>query len=316
MVSREIRAWDNYWKRGEINSCISGENSEYQNEVNQFWQEFFADFDNDICLLDIGTGNGLLPVLAVDVANEKNFSWEVHGVDLADIDPEKYVRACTEELSQINFQGRIAAEALPFEDRYFDGVTSQYAIEYGTLSKSIPEISRVLKKSGQFCAVLHARDSIVVQQNIENMTEADFLLGNTIFDSCKKLLSRAYASGRNMDGIADVYIAQVESLAGSFQENIRPNIIPKMQQTLLEILRLSPQYSLSQVLEMVDNAVIRLQGQRAILADLVNSSLDKTQEDQLVEMMIEAGFKDIKISEFRIGAKNILLGICIKAQMK
>lgn len=312
MVSREIKAWDNYWKKGEINSCISGSNSEYQQQINQFWQDFFGGFEDHAILLDVGTGNGLLPVLAVDEANKKNLDWEIHGVDLADIDPEKYVDQWSEQLGQINFQGRIAAEDLPFEEGYFNGVTSQYAIEYGDLSRSIPEIYRILKRGGHFCGVFHARDSTVVQQNNEGIAEADFLLNSAIFQKCKDQLIKGY--GGKITAPFEEYVRLVQALGNSFQAGRALNIIPRMQHSLLEILKLSKRYPLAQGIEMIDNAALRLEGHRAILADLVKCSLDKKQVDHLMSHMKSCGFDAVQMSDFRMGKKNILLGICMRAQ--
>ncbi len=319
MISKETRGWDNYWKRGELHSCISAHSKENQSKINDFWLKVYSDFSDDMTLLDIGTGNGLLPSLAVTSANDREYSWEIHGVDLADINPAHDVPSAKELLDQINFQGRIAAEDLPFEDRYFDLVTSQYAIEYSDMARSIAEISRVLKAGGHFCAVLHSDASLVVVQNKQNIREAEYLLDSGVFVKCKELLSHILM-GNYSDKEAQTMVNQyVDNLAGLSQSYLDPsslNIIPVMQNSLLEILKLSRKYTVGQILEMVDNARLRLIGQRDLLLDLVGSALSETGVSKLKTGLEGLGFEVIISQDFCIGQNSKILGYYIQAMKK
>ncbi len=317
MISKETKVWDNYWKRGELHSCISASDKENQKEVNDFWLRIYDEFPDGLTFLDIGTGNGLLPSLAVTCANEKEYGWEIHGVDLADINPVRDVPGSKELLDQINFQGRIAAEDLPFESEYFDVVTSQYAIEYSDISRSIVEISRVLKKGGSFCAVLHSYNSIVVSQNNDNANEAKYLLDSYIFANCRELLSRILSgkfSNTEIQAHVDQYVENLVQLSQSYVSQNDLNIIPIMQNSLMEILKLSQKYHPQQVLEMVDNARLRLKAQRELLLDLVGSALDEVKIENLLGELKGLGFEKIKAQEFSIGEKNVILGYYIQLQ--
>ncbi len=319
MITKEIKVWDNYWKRGELHSCISASDQKNQTEVNDFWLAFYSKFRNDTVLLDIGTGNGLLPSLAVSYANEKEYSWEVHGIDLANIDPVRDVPDAKEILDQINFQGRIAAEELPFEAEYFDVVTSQYAIEYSDMTRTLPEISRVLKNGGEFCAIFHSDQSLVVLQNNENAREAAYLLASDIFDESKKLLHlilSGMAPNTNIQIYVDRYVENITELSRSYPSSSSLNIIPRMQNSLMEILKLRMQYYPQQILEMVDHAKRRLEEQRAILLNLVRSALDKTAIENLVRQLDSLGFEILLQEEFSIGVKGAVLGYCIRARKK
>lgn len=311
MVTRETRSWDNYWKRGALHSCISASDKQKQKEIDDFWTGLYAQFPDEIASLDIGTGNGLLPSLAVTYANRQEYGWEIHGVDLADIDPVRDVPEAQDILDQVNFQGRIAAEDLPFEAGYFDLVTSQYAIEYSDMSRSIPEMARVLKPGGIFCAVLHSHKSLVVSQNNENAREAKYLLESDIFEICKELLS-LMLSGKATDttglNYEDQYVESLVELSESYASSLPLNIIPVMQKSLMEIMRLSKKYHPQQVLEMVDNAKKRLSEQRELLLDLVNSALDEAKLEELLGQVKSLDFELIHEGGFSIGKKNLILG--------
>ena len=310
MITKETKVWDDYWKRGELHSCISASDKENQKEINDFWLRTYANFDDDKTLLDIGTGNGLLPSLAVTYANAKKYSWELHGVDLADINPARDVPGASEILDPVNFQGRINAEDLPFEPEYFDVVTSQYAVEYSDMSRSIPEIARVLKKGGSFCAVLHSHDSVVVSQNNANAREGDYLLQSDIFTDCKELLTLMLQSDLQVYG--ERYIEKLVQLPKSYPEPSSLNIIPKMQNALLEILKLSRKYHPQQVLGMVDIARRRLKEQRDVLLDLVGSALDETKIESLLRQLEGLDLEIIHSHKFCIGEDRQILGCTIQ----
>ena len=51
MVSKETRGWDNYWKRGELHSCISAHDKENQTKINDFWLKVYSGFSDDMKFL-------------------------------------------------------------------------------------------------------------------------------------------------------------------------------------------------------------------------------------------------------------------------
>ncbi len=320
MVTKETRGWDNYWKRGALHSCISAADKDKQQEINDFWGGIYAQFPDEIASLDIGTGNGLLPSLAVTYANEQAYSWEIHGVDLANIDPVADVPEAKDLLDQINFQGRIAAEDLPFAAGYFDLVTAQYAIEYSDMARSIPEIARVLKKGGVFCAILHSHNSLVVAQNNENAQEADYLLESDIFRECKDLLSLMLSGKEAEGGIYNQYVENLVRLSESYPSPSSLNIIPVMQNSLMEIMKLSRKYRPQQILEMVDNARRRLSEQRDLLRDLVNSALDEAKLEELLVQLKSLNFDLVHEGRFSIGQEkgqeNVMLGHYIQLKKR
>tara|TARA_R110002073_G_scaffold269977_6_gene433217 strand:+ start:3658 stop:4620 length:963 start_codon:yes stop_codon:yes gene_type:complete len=312
-VGNDIGVWDNYWKRGELHSCIPASDKDSQNDINCFWQDFFSSFGDDQVLLDIGTGNGLLPSLAVRYANEQGFGWEVHGIDLADIDPVRDVPALRSILDQVNFQGRINCEDLPFDEEYFDVVTAQYAVEYSEISKSISEIHRVLKKGGTCCLVLHSDHSLVVSQNKLNIAESDYLLGRDIFLRCKEGLSQILASGRSAAQVSEDlmrYRRTVESLSEDVPEKGWMNVIPIMQSSLLEILNLRSLYHPAQVVGMIDHAKRRLKEQRDVLCTLVKAALDSEDRKAFIQDLSRTRFDVTMAQDFCVGEKQLVLGCC------
>ena len=167
--------WDRYWQANRVASCFEG-TAGYAGEIAAGWRHFFSDFEDGARLLDICTGNGAVPMIAAEVARDLGHRFEIHGVDRAAIDPERFVTSGSTGLSEIRFRGRTRIERLPFSDASFDGVSGQYALEYTNSEKSIPEIVRVLRPGGRFRLVLHAREGTTPQASRPAIDQARFLL--------------------------------------------------------------------------------------------------------------------------------------------
>ena len=75
--------WEDFWRSGRIVSCPTDSTDGYTGNVKATWEEFFTSLPDGARLLDVGTGNGALPLSALVGARWRWASFEGHGVDLA-----------------------------------------------------------------------------------------------------------------------------------------------------------------------------------------------------------------------------------------
>jgi SAM-dependent methyltransferase len=174
-ASGDQRGWADYWKADCAASC-EPENPATALEIARLWQDWLADFPDGSRILDVATGNGIVLAHAASAARARGRRFALTGVDLADIDPPRYVRNLDPELRAATFRGGVAAESLPFADGSFDLVVSQYGIEYADLERALAEVARVLVPGGALVWLAHAADSEIARQHRAQAAELDFLL--------------------------------------------------------------------------------------------------------------------------------------------
>jgi len=136
--------------------------------LDEAWQGFFHQLPADAAVLDVGTGNGALALLARETLGP--FA-EVHGVDVAEIDPTTFVSS-EEGLQSITFHPGVAMEQLPFDDDVFNAVVGQYALEYSDTARSVVEVLRVLKGDGRFRFLVHASGGTLEARNVLQQRQA------------------------------------------------------------------------------------------------------------------------------------------------
>lgn len=185
-----LEQWETYYRAGAIATCPLGADGGYDLEVREGWVEFFSKLPDTARVLDVGTGNGVVALIASETASALGRHWDIDATDLARIDPTRDVPDGGRRLAGINFHAGVATEKLPFEAASFDAVSGHYALEYTDIPAALAEIHRVLKSTGSARFVMHSADSVVIKSALWSLEEADLVLVQTkIFRRLHKLLT-------------------------------------------------------------------------------------------------------------------------------
>jgi len=176
--------WNDYWSQGHKTSFGNAFTDGYEGIIKDIWQQCFGSLKSDCKVLDLCTGNASLLRLAKSCLNEVN-NIEFTGVDYAQIDAKDDFF----EQNSINLAFGVNIEKLPFKDKNFDYVISNFGIEYSDLSKSIVEASRVLISGGKIELVCHCHDSTLIKSNAQELTMlSKMLCQNNVLDSLEGLV--------------------------------------------------------------------------------------------------------------------------------
>lgn len=174
-----LEQWETYYRGGMIATCPTGPDGGYDLEVRDAWVEFFSMLPAQARILDVGTGNGVVALIAAETASAQGRNWEIHATDLAQIDPPRHVPDGARRLAGITFHAGVATEHLPFETESFDAVSGHYALEYTDTRAALAEIHRVLKPAGDAQFIMHHADSMLLQSARRTLREAEIVLVDT-----------------------------------------------------------------------------------------------------------------------------------------
>ena len=96
--------WRDYWKADRPASCMP-ENERTAQEIAATWQKWFAECAGGSRILDIATGNGIVLTHAAAAGRQLNRAFALTGVDLADIDPLRYLTSLEDDMRAATFIG-------------------------------------------------------------------------------------------------------------------------------------------------------------------------------------------------------------------
>lgn len=213
-----LEHWEIYYRGGALATCPTSAEGGYDLELRQAWVDFFTALPDEARILDVGTGNGVVALIALETGAELGRNYEVHGTDLARIDPLRHLPDGASRLAGIRFHAGVATEQLPFEPESFDAVSGHYALEYMFIDEALAEIRRVLKPAGRACFILHHRDSLLVRNAHRSLQHADWVLKET---KIYRLLRRHIEAERKSRAAARKTWQELNLAARFLQEGLR-----------------------------------------------------------------------------------------------
>jgi ubiquinone/menaquinone biosynthesis C-methylase UbiE len=287
-----LQHWEAYYRTGALATCPTAPEGGYDQEVREAWVEFFTDLPEAARVLDIGTGNGVVPLIALETATALGRRYEIHGTDLARIDPKRNLRDGQQRLAGIEFHAGIATERLPFESRSFDAVSGHYALEYMQIDAALAEIFRVLKPSGRARFILHHADSLLVLNARQSLRQADLVLQDTriyrllrrFIEAERKSPPAARRAREDLNAAALKLQQGLDQLSSALVVSVTLDAVQKL---LAARARMSP-HALERA---IDSAEAELRASVHRLQDLVARTQDEDGIAAIEAAAVAAGFR-------------------------
>lgn len=177
-------AWSGYWRAGHAESCPGEEASLAPLAV--VWSGFFSTIRDGARLLDIATGGGWVVRLALAAAEAHKKSFTIDGIDMADL--SRVRSTLTPGRSVVRLASGVDAGALPFPEASFDGVCSQFGVEYANVSLACREAVRVMRPGARGLFVIHHRDSAITSAAIARLAAYRAVFANDdAYDAGRKV---------------------------------------------------------------------------------------------------------------------------------
>ena len=163
-----MNPWSLFWRQGHSTTFGDYFKQGYTGPVDDWWQAKLSTLSPDPVLLEVGCGNcSLLPAMV-----KSGIKGAYVGVDLANIRLSTVSeQGLPESGIKVTLHSETPAENVPEPDDSADLIASVFGIEYSDLDQSLPEVLRLLKPGGQFCALLHHDDSVVTSMSRRAVSE-------------------------------------------------------------------------------------------------------------------------------------------------
>lgn len=163
-----MKHWSNYWaSTNTLNSFAESDTSKgYSGSIKEYWFEVFSALKPHSKVVDLGCGNGALACLAAEFSNKHGLDLEIHGVDAANINPVKSVKAEPETLKlleTIHFHPNTPIENLSFDENSIDLFMSQFGFEYSDMNLALQQCHKALNATGSIAIMAHHPDSFITK---------------------------------------------------------------------------------------------------------------------------------------------------------
>lgn len=152
---------------------------EYSREVHSSWAEFLETLPRDARILDLGTGNHVVALIAADLAASRNYDWTIDAIDPREQEQTMSTTDGLPLIDRIDFHAETTPSRLPFEDASFDAVGGHHVLEFTDSALALAEVFRVLKPGGDAQFLMHHAESPLVQAAKVSLGEADLVFTQT-----------------------------------------------------------------------------------------------------------------------------------------
>lgn len=291
-------SWETYYRSGAIATCPTAPDGGYDFEVRQAWTEFFSTLRDGARLLDIGTGNGVIPAIAREVATALRRRWDIDATDLARIDPVRDVADGAQRFAGVRFHPGVPTERLPFEAGCFDAVSGHYALEYADTAAAFGEIHRVMKPGAEAQFIVHHADSVLVRAARGSLRESDLVFKETkVFRRLHRLVTMEQVQRGVTDQAAQDLRAAIHALKQGLAQarqagggRVLEVALDAVQKLLAARNRLRPQEAGLEV----DRAEADLRSSSRRLHDLLDHARDAGAMAEMEREAATVGFAHIE----------------------
>ncbi|GAB5382413.1 MAG: hypothetical protein Alis3KO_08820 [Aliiglaciecola sp.] len=181
-MNKEKENWSQYWQKesakGEV--FVNKDGDKHQG-LRDFWRSKLDNLPAGSRIIDLACGAGSI---YADLENAANFN--LFAADYSQSALEQLVK----RMPDVNIKV-CSANDLPYEDNMFDGVVSQFGIEYAGVSAFV-EAARVLKSKKTLVVLCHFQEGFIDSKNKQELEGAKLVETLNFIPIAKKVTNAFY----------------------------------------------------------------------------------------------------------------------------
>lgn len=268
-------AWTRYWRTGHTDSMPKARAAGALSALDTAWKNFFTGLPDGARVLDLATGGG--DVIQAALSCNRNF--KITGVDIADLP------AATDP--NVSLVGNTDLSQLPFPDACFEGVASQFGIEYADIPAAAGEAVRVLAPGGRGHFVVHHKGGALREDLTNNLAAHRFVFKDDLVFQAGRHLCRLRQQQAESGDIAQAkkgFHAAVSSLEARLQPDPHFAPVEKIVRALAA-MAMAPSFPLRQLEgleEQLHYSALRKTAQ-------IDAALDRGAMDRFATCLSDAG---------------------------
>ncbi|WP_404401876.1 class I SAM-dependent methyltransferase [Idiomarina seosinensis] len=302
-MSNKQNPWSVFWQKGAFASFLDKSSTLQNYQMRKFWFERMDELEPKQPILDIGTGNGIVPQWLAEYAAEKGKDFTVIGIDAAQINPTN---------SELTLHGETPYETFTLSgNKKFGTLVSNFGLEYGDLEQGLAHLHKNLKRGGALVALMHSEDSVIVQSSrkvYELLPSTIKQMNKAVEPLYKALLS---ANGQALPKSAQQAQQKLNQFANKHRNDPtfqRTNFVPAVK----HILSAAEQGKQQEAEKVFTDYLGNLTDHRARLSTLVKAVEQVGDQQQLQQQVEAAGFKKVSVQQVQFPETGVV-GLCLQA---
>ena len=303
-MSNKQNPWSVFWQKGAFASFLDEKSTLQNYQMRKFWFERMEETEPKQPILDVATGNGIVPQWLSEYAEKKGKKFDLIGVDSAVIKPAN---------DKLKLHGETPYErfTLP-SNKKFGTIVSHYGLEYGDMAKGLAHLHKNLKRGGMVIALVHSEDSVIVQTS-RKVYELLPTLIKHLNKSVEPLFTAILkAAGKPLPKNAQIAQQKLNQLAAKHRNDAafhRTNFVPAVR----HILQAAGQGKAAEAQRVFSEYLNNLNDHKARLTTMVKAVEQAGSGEQLKQQFEAAGFKDVQVEQVQFPETGIV-GQCVQAK--
>jgi ubiquinone/menaquinone biosynthesis C-methylase UbiE len=293
-----LRDWDAYWQNAGLAPALR-DGGPQDEALDRFWSDLL---DGTLTrtaessrLLDIASGNGAVVRFALRSAERLTTGLRP---TITALDGSHSALA---ELHRRHpgVEGVVAdAMRMPFRDRVFDVVTSQFGLEYAGPA-ALPEAARLVAPGGVFAAILHLRQGGIFRECTANLEAIEGFRASGLLPRFDEVYRAAWAvkqSAGTIDALREadrslaISVKDCEETLRKFGREVASGTLLRIYQDVGHMHARLGAYDPAEMTTWIDNMGKELDSYSGRMASMLEAALDADQVARISRELGDAGF--------------------------